>query len=47
MSRLGSLSLSITAASVLVLWGLRARASQSWLGASETQYATRGDAQHR
>jgi (hydroxyamino)benzene mutase len=39
--------LSIIAASVFVLWGLRARASQSWLGANETQYATRRDAQHR
>jgi (hydroxyamino)benzene mutase len=44
---LTTLSLSITVSSVLVLWGLRARASQSWLGANETQYATRGDAQHR
>jgi (hydroxyamino)benzene mutase len=33
---LSTLSLSIIAASVLVLWGLRARASQSLLGANET-----------
>jgi hydroxylaminobenzene mutase len=44
---LSTLSLSIIAASVLVLWGLRARASQSWLGANETQNATRRDAERR
>jgi (hydroxyamino)benzene mutase len=37
-------ALSIIGASVLVLWGLRARASQSSRGVNETQYVARKDA---